>query len=111
MTATPNETFDRKVLGMNREFNDELLSAYLDGQLSTSDAAAVEAQLIASPQSRQLLDELRTIGQQVRDLPRVTADADFTDRVVRAAVAAKAQNNGQVQLAPATSNSISSNKA
>jgi anti-sigma factor RsiW len=95
---------------MNREFNDELLSAYLDGQLSAAESAAVESQLAASPQSRQLLDELRSISQQIRDLPGIQADANFTDRVVRAAIAAKAQNNGQVQLAPAAANQTS-NKA
>ena len=96
---------------MNREFNDELLSAYLDGQLSAGEAAAVESQLAASRESRLLVDELRTISQHVRELPRQQADADFADRVVRAAIAAKAHSNGQVQLAPAASSNRQSNKA
>jgi hypothetical protein len=104
---------------MNRQFNDELLSAYLDGQLSGNELKAVEAELVASVQARELLGELRAISQQVRDLPRHKARPDFADRVVQAAIAANAvelngsQQNGQVQRAAAVSpNSAgSSNKA
>ncbi len=96
---------------MNRQFNDELLSAYLDGQLSGEELAAVEAELAASGQARELLGELRSIGQQVRDLPRHAARPDFADRVVQAAIAAKAAESngaaqhGQVQVAATVSHS------
>src|SRR5688572_3563326 len=76
---------------MTREFPDELFSAYLDDQLSAAERTAVEAHLAAHPADRQLLDELRTVSHEVQSLPGYTADDDFADRVVRAALAAKGQ--------------------
>jgi hypothetical protein len=74
---------------MNREFNDELLSAYLDGQLAANEAAVVEAHLAADEQARQMLAELRSLSEQVRDLPRQSANPQFADRVMQAALAAR----------------------
>ena len=75
---------------MTCEFPDELLSAYLDGELSPEERAMVQQQLEASPDLRQLVDDLRHVSQQVRSLPRYKLDDDFTDRVVQAAMEAKA---------------------
>jgi hypothetical protein len=84
---------------MDRPFNDELLSAYLDGQLAGEELALVEAELAASSHARQLLDELRSISREVRELPRHTAGPEFAERVVQAALAAKAAElNGQGQV-------------
>ncbi|HEX5103765.1 MAG TPA: zf-HC2 domain-containing protein, partial [Pirellulaceae bacterium] len=40
---------------MNRDFNDELLSAYLDGELAPSERSAVENELATNAQARRLL--------------------------------------------------------
>lgn len=56
----------------------ELLSAYLDGELSTTEQAAIEARLRDEPALRHALDELRMLIAAVRDLPTITAPRDFT---------------------------------
>jgi negative regulator of sigma E activity len=74
---------------MNRPFESELISAYLDGELSSGERARVEAELAASPAARQLHDELRALRGELQTLPRTAASAGFADRVVAAALAAK----------------------
>ena len=81
---------------MPLEFTDELLSAYLDGELSPAERAQVESQLATDPQARQLVDELRALSGAVRDLPRHTVSSRFSQRVVQAALAAKANQNREV---------------
>lgn len=77
---------------MTRELPDELLSAYLDGEVTPEERAAVEAHLATSEADRQLLAELRSLRSDMATLPRANVTRDFTDRVVQAAVAAKATN-------------------
>jgi negative regulator of sigma E activity len=84
---------------MNREFNDELLSAYLDGQLAAGELAAAEAHLAANPDARALLSELRTLSDEVRTLPRQSAGPQFAERVVQAAVA---QSKTTATVSPAS---------
>ncbi|MCX7852132.1 MAG: zf-HC2 domain-containing protein, partial [Caldilineales bacterium] len=43
--------------------DDELLSAYLDGRLTSAEAARLEARLAADPALRQRLQELRQVVQ------------------------------------------------
>ncbi len=47
----------------------ELISAYLDGELPASEAAEVEQLLAASDEARNLADELRAISKTIRQLP------------------------------------------
>ena len=75
---------------MTRPFNDELLSAYLDGELPAVERAAVEAHLATSAEDRELLEELRDLRGELQALPASAARDGFADRVVAAAVAAKA---------------------
>ena len=63
----------------------ELFSAYLDGELTATEQADVEQLLAASPQARQLLDELRTLSTTLQSLPQHKLEADFSERVLRAA--------------------------
>ncbi len=74
---------------MTREFPDELLSAYLDGELTAVEHQQVEARLAASETDRQLLADLRSLRGEVASLPRLQVDGNFADRVVRAALAAQ----------------------
>jgi negative regulator of sigma E activity len=74
---------------MNRPFEPELISAYLDGELPADERALVEAELAVSPAARQLHDELRALRGELQALPRTAASAGFADRVVAAALAAK----------------------
>jgi hypothetical protein len=68
---------------MSREF-DELLSAYLDGEVSPEERAAVERRLEQSPQLRETLDELSEVGDLIRKLPRARPPIDLPERVVAA---------------------------
>jgi hypothetical protein len=86
-------------------FSDELLSAYLDGEATADERAAVEAQLAASEADRRLLEELQALRGELQSLPQAAASDDFADRVVRAAVAAKAR--GEAQVTPASAASAS----
>ena len=57
--------------------DDELLSAYLDGELAAEERAQVEARLAADPAARALLEELRSLSATVRSLPRTSAPQDM----------------------------------
>lgn len=60
-----------------REQRDELLSAYLDDQLSAGERARLEAQLATDPALRAELDTLRHTVALVRDLPPVPIPRNF----------------------------------
>ncbi len=60
-----------------REQRDELLSAYLDDQLSAGERARLEAQLATDPVLRAELDTLRHTVALVRDLPPVPIPRNF----------------------------------
>ncbi|MBS0207661.1 MAG: hypothetical protein JSS27_01780 [Planctomycetes bacterium] len=63
----------------------ELLSAYLDNELSAADRARTEALLAENPGARQLLDELDAQRAQLRQISRDPLGVDFAQRVLRAA--------------------------
>jgi len=60
----------------------ELFSAYLDGELSAAEQAQVEELLARSPRARQLLDELRALSSTLQSLPPHKLDEDLSERVV-----------------------------
>ena len=60
-----------------QEQRDELLSAYLDNQLSAGERARLEAQLATDPALRAELDALRQTVALVRDLPPVPIPRNF----------------------------------
>lgn len=63
----------------------ELLSAYLDGELTADEQAQVERLLEASPAARQLVDELRALSTSLGDLPSHQIGEDISARVLRRA--------------------------
>jgi len=67
--------FTRQARG--RERRDELLSAYLDDQLSARERARLEAQLAADPALQAELEALRHTVALVRDLPSVSIPRNF----------------------------------
>jgi len=60
-----------------REQRDELLSAYLDGELSARERARLEAQLATDPALQAEVDTLRHTVALVRDLPSVPIPRNF----------------------------------
>jgi hypothetical protein len=73
------------------DFDDELLSAYLDDELAADQRALVEARLAADPAARQMLDELCHVSQTIRGLPHEAPRHDLRDRVLRQVDDAKHQ--------------------
>ena len=69
----------------NYELDDELLSAYLDGELSADERAAVEARLATDPAAQQLLHELRSVSQSVQALPTESLGRDLSEEIIRRA--------------------------
>jgi hypothetical protein len=68
---------------LNHELNDELLSAYLDGELAEADRAAVEARLATDPNAQQLLHQLRSVSQAVQALPQEPVRHDLREQILR----------------------------
>lgn len=69
---------------MNDPLTEELLSAYLDGELPDAERAGVEQWLTASAEHRRLLDDLQAIRRELQALPRQSLDAGFSERVLAA---------------------------
>jgi hypothetical protein len=70
---------------MNDLPQNELLSAYLDGELTAAEQAEVERLLASSPAARQLLDELRTLSATLQSLPQQKLGEDLSQQVLRVA--------------------------
>ena len=63
----------------------ELFSAYLDGELTADEQAQIERLLATSPAARQLMDELRALSSTLQALPQHKLDEDLSERVLRLA--------------------------
>ena len=62
--------------------HEELISAYLDSELSTDDARHVERVLSDNEELSCLLDELRALAVALDKLPRHSLDAPSSERIV-----------------------------
>lgn len=76
-------------------FDDELLSAYLDDELSPEERARVEARLASDPAARQMLDQFRTASQAVKGLPHESVGQDLRESILRRAEAAMLTGGGR----------------
>ena len=65
------------LMGQTRERRDELLSAYLDGELSDRERTRLEARLAADPALRVEMEALRRTVALVRELPSVPVPRNF----------------------------------
>ena len=70
---------------MKNEPENELLSAYLDGELTAEEQAEVERLLAADPAARQLVDELRALSSSLQALPSHEIGESIRDRVLHQA--------------------------
>jgi hypothetical protein len=83
------------------ELDDELLSAYLDDELSPEDRAAVEARLAADPSAQQLLHQLRAMCEAVQALPQEVVGHDMRESILHKAEQSR-QSAAAVGLQAAT---------
>jgi hypothetical protein len=88
---------------MKNETENELLSAYLDGELDDAERARVERLLADSPAARQLLDELRALSSTLRSLPRHELEKDLSEEVMLSAGRRKANGIDAPRPAPSPS--------
>ena len=65
--------------------SDELISAYLDGELSDAERSQVETALNDSAELRRMCDELRELRDRFASLPRWEVREGFAQRVLRQA--------------------------
>ena len=63
--------------------NEELLSAYLDGELSETESLRVEKQVAEDDSLRATLSELEKIRDEIRQLPRHTLSSDFAAKITQ----------------------------
>ena len=54
----------------NDEFDDELLSAYVDDELTAEERATVEERLRCDPEAARLVEELRVLSKSLQAMPR-----------------------------------------
>ncbi|MHB0957955.1 MAG: anti-sigma factor family protein [Pirellulaceae bacterium] len=70
---------------MTSPFSDELISAYLDGELTAQERANVEAKLRENAELRRMCDELRLLRVTLQALPAAEPPDNFTERILRQA--------------------------
>ena len=68
---------------MNESFQPELLSALLDGRLSSEQKATVEAHLASHPKDAQIYQDLKHLRRQLRGLPALSAPANLSEKVLQ----------------------------
>ncbi|MHB8972172.1 MAG: anti-sigma factor family protein [Pirellulaceae bacterium] len=70
---------------MTSPFSDELISAYLDGELTVQEQAYVEEQLRENADLRRMCDELRALRATLQAMPVAEPPANFAERILRQA--------------------------
>ena len=70
---------------MNEQFSEELLSAYVDGELSPQLRAAVERWVENSPDARHKLEDFQRLSRLFGDLPRTEVAGEFSTEVMHLA--------------------------
>jgi anti-sigma factor RsiW len=87
-------------------FNEELLSGYLDGELSSEEQALVENIVSQDPQARQLLDDLEQLRHCLQEIPAQQPPDDVRQRVLEQIESTTEDNSETIQL-PASRRSLS----
>lgn len=88
------------------EQHELLLTAYLDGELSSDERAEAEALLKSNPEYQELVDQWRENGSAIRSLPKFNLDDEFANRVMRSSEFVKAAQGQQI-VSTSSVNSVS----
>ena len=78
------------------EIDSELLTAYLDGELSDSECITVEKRLAEEPEFHSLMRELQGAWDMLDSLPLVQPNSHFVQTTVEMAIAGHSQNRKSV---------------
>ena len=70
---------------MKHQIPEELISAYLDGELTSDEQLLVEEALRDNPQSQQLLEDLQSLHDRLQAIPRSEPSRDYTEQILRRA--------------------------
>src|SRR5216684_4099944 len=70
---------------MKQPFSDEILSAYVDGELSAQERAEVEAWLESNSAAREKLDDFRRLSGLFASLARTEVPREFPTKVLQLA--------------------------
>jgi len=69
----------------NRDDFSELISAFLDGEVTPEEKALIEERLIDNAADRRLFEEMRSIRDSLKSLPRRKLGKDLSQSVLRSA--------------------------
>ena len=69
----------------NDRLNDELLSAYVDGELDEAQLEQVEQRLRDDPTARRLVDELQALSATMQSVPKEAVGQDLREIVLKQA--------------------------
>jgi anti-sigma factor RsiW len=72
-----------RIIRLREHLNDEMLLAYLDGELPNGQMSAISAHLLVCWQCRSSLSDLETLAETISQLLSTSSKIDF-DRSVRA---------------------------
>lgn len=86
----------------NDDFDDELLSAFVDDELTPTERAQVESRLKTDPRSAALVEELRALSKAMKSLPQEKLPRDLRSAVM-ANVSRRANDHEPVVLSMPTS--------
>ena len=70
---------------MNEKIPEELISAYIDGELTSDEQVRVEQALLEDPRSQQLLEDLQALHDRLQAVPRSEPSQDYTQQILRRA--------------------------
>lgn len=75
-------TAKARAMNEHQQFHEELLSGYLDGELSADELSQTERMLAANVELRSLLHDLRSLDECVTQLSTYTLDTQASDRIL-----------------------------
>ena len=77
---------------------EELISAYLDGELDATEAARAEQWIAEDPQAKKLFEDLKFMQDAIHQLPRHPLESDLTrgvlDQITDQSVVSESQHSG-----------------
>ncbi|MHB0959099.1 MAG: anti-sigma factor family protein [Pirellulaceae bacterium] len=82
------------------DYNHELISAFLDGELTPDERAHVEQLVEHSPEHRQMLEDLQAVIAGIKELPGRHLGGDFSHRVI--SLGRQSQSGAPNRKAPGT---------